>query len=185
MLEVMAERGYARASMPKIAEAAGVTQGLIHYHFDSKQAILLHVLDAIVEDQMGALEDVIKSGAEPREALRAIIDLFLAAGDSARPAVVAAWVTISAEAVRQKDVREAFVEAITAFREVIARAIRDGEDDGSFRLGDQSLEACTAAILATIQGYYTVAAIDRKSVPAGSAADATWRMVRGLLDIQH
>jgi TetR/AcrR family transcriptional repressor of bet genes len=108
----------------------------------------------------------------------------LDAGASAKPAVVAAWVTISAEAVRQQDVREAFVEAITAFRDRIARAIRAGEDAGEFRLGDQSVESCTAAILSTIQGYYTIAAIDRDSVPRGSAAGATWRMVRGLLDIQ-
>ncbi|MGM0558755.1 MAG: TetR/AcrR family transcriptional regulator [Myxococcota bacterium] len=185
MLEVMAERGYAKASMPKIAEAADVTQGLIHYHFDSKQAILLQVLETIVDDQMGALEDVLGSGAEPAEALRAVIDLFLAAGESAQPAVVAAWVTISAEAIRQVEVREAFVEAITRLRDAMARAIRAGQEAGEFRLGEQSVDACTAAILATIQGYYTVAAIDRESVPAGTAADTTWRMVCGLVDIRE
>ena len=184
MLEVMAEHGYAKASMPKIAEAADVTQGLIHYHFDNKQGILLHVLETIVDEQMEALEDVLSSGAEPKEALRAIIDLFLAAGESAKPSVVAAWVTISAEAIRQPEVRSAFVAAMGRLRDTIARAILAGQDAGAFRLGGQSVEACTAAIIATIQGYYTIAAIDRDSVPAGSAADATWRMVTGLLEMR-
>lgn len=184
MLETMAEHGYAKASMPKIAEAAGVTQGLIHYHFDSKQAILLHVLETIVDEQMEALEDVLDRGASPIEALRAVVDLFLAAGESARPSVVAAWVTISAEAIRQPEVRAAFVSAMDRLREAIARAIRAGQDAGAFRLGGQSVEACTAAMIAAIQGYYTIAAIDRDSVPAGSAADSTWRMVSGLLDIR-
>lgn len=184
MLEVMAEHGYGKASMPKIADAADVTQGLIHYHFDSKQAILLDVLETIVAQQMAALEDVLESGASPTEALRAVVDLFLAAGESARPSVVASWVAISAEAIRQPEVRDAFVDAMTRLRESIADAIRAGQDAGVFRLGGQSVEACTAAMIATIQGYYTLAAIDRDSVPAGSAADTTWRMVSGLLDIE-
>lgn len=41
MLRVMARRGYARASIAAIAEEAGLTAGLVHYHFRNKQAILL------------------------------------------------------------------------------------------------------------------------------------------------
>ncbi len=40
LLRVMAEHGYVKATISKIAEEADVTPGLIHYHFANKQAIL-------------------------------------------------------------------------------------------------------------------------------------------------
>jgi TetR/AcrR family transcriptional repressor of bet genes len=183
LLRVMAEHGYVKASMPRIAEAADVTQGLIHYHFDNKQAILLHVLETIVDAQMQRVDAAVESAASPPEALRAVIDAFLATGDSAQPEVVAAWVAISAEAIRQEAVREAFVVALNRMRSVFATVIEAGEQVGAFDLGGRSVEACTSAILSTIQGYYTTAAIDRELVPHGSAADATMGMLDGLLGL--
>ncbi|MGI8608772.1 MAG: TetR/AcrR family transcriptional regulator [Candidatus Dormibacteria bacterium] len=41
---VMGRQGYAATSMKDIAQQAGVAQGLIHYYFDSKEALLLGVM---------------------------------------------------------------------------------------------------------------------------------------------
>ena len=38
---VMAERGYEKATVSAIAQAAGLTPGLVHYHFKNKQEMLL------------------------------------------------------------------------------------------------------------------------------------------------
>ena len=39
LLRVMAERGYERASIAEIAKAAGLSPGLVHYHFTEKQEL--------------------------------------------------------------------------------------------------------------------------------------------------
>lgn len=36
LLEVMAERGYEKASVASIARAAELSPGLVHYHFQTK-----------------------------------------------------------------------------------------------------------------------------------------------------
>lgn len=45
---VFTERGYQRSTTKAIAEAAGVSEGAIYYHFDSKKDLLLGVLDRLL-----------------------------------------------------------------------------------------------------------------------------------------
>ena len=45
-LDVFAEKGFARATMDEIAEAAGITKGTIYLYFKSKKDLLLEVIRA-------------------------------------------------------------------------------------------------------------------------------------------
>src|SRR5688572_28406912 len=115
LLRVMAERGYERASIAEIAKAAGLSPGLVHYHFTEKQEILLTLVEqlaASVRERVKALLERAKGGA--RGQVDAFLETFLATGDDADPASVAAWVTISAEAVRQPEVRAAYEKVVHA-----------------------------------------------------------------------
>ena len=60
--QVMAERGYARASITAIGKAAGLSPGLVHYHFGSKQEVLL----ALVDRLSARLEERLEEWGEPR-----------------------------------------------------------------------------------------------------------------------
>jgi AcrR family transcriptional regulator len=51
-LELFASRGYAATSVDAIAEAAGVSVGLLYYHFDSKTKLL----DAIFEQSLADVQ---------------------------------------------------------------------------------------------------------------------------------
>lgn len=59
---VLSRQGYENTSIKDIAEAAGVAQGLIHYHYKSKQHLVVAVLEFVcqkvelgVEGEAGAL----------------------------------------------------------------------------------------------------------------------------------
>ncbi|MFP4597618.1 MAG: TetR/AcrR family transcriptional regulator [Persicimonas sp.] len=183
LLQAMAEHGYAKATIAKIAEQADVTPGLIHYHFDTKQAILLDLLGRLVTRQQEMIDARLEAADGPLEQLDGLVDAFLALGEQARPEAVASWVTMATEAIRQPEVQQAFAKALHSFAEVFEEAIAAGVDDGTFHLGALSAPACAAAILATIQGYFTLAATERELIPSGSAAPATRRMLRGLLGL--
>ena len=49
-LELFATRGYAATSVDAIADAAGVSAGLLYYHFDSKPALLHAVFEQSLAD---------------------------------------------------------------------------------------------------------------------------------------
>src|SRR5690348_9841525 len=60
---VLSRQGYENTSVKDIAEEAGVAQGLVHYHYKSKQQLVLAVLEFVchkvelgVEGEAGALE---------------------------------------------------------------------------------------------------------------------------------
>jgi len=61
---VLSRQGYENTSIKDIAEEAGVAQGLVHYHFKSKQQLVLAVLDfvcqkvelGVVEGEAGAIQ---------------------------------------------------------------------------------------------------------------------------------
>lgn len=49
-LELFASRGYAATSVDAIAEAAGVSAGLLYYHFASKTALLVAIFEQSLTD---------------------------------------------------------------------------------------------------------------------------------------
>ncbi len=177
LLRVMAERGYERASIAEIAKAAGLSPGLVHYHFTEKQEILLTLVEQLaarVRERVKARVERVKGGA--RAQVEAFLDAYLAMGDDADPASVAAWVTISAEAVRQPEVRAAYekvVHADLAHLEELIAAI----------LGRRRSRAVAAGLFAAVQGYFVLAAAAPGLVPPGSAASTVKRMAAGLLDV--
>jgi AcrR family transcriptional regulator len=60
---VLSRQGYENTSIKDIAETAGVAQGLVHYHYKSKQQLVVAVLDYVckkievgLEGEAGAVE---------------------------------------------------------------------------------------------------------------------------------
>src|SRR5688572_30254150 len=105
MLPVIARHGYEKATIQAIAREAGMTPGLIHYHFKSKQEILVALVEAIVDYARVRYEGEGSASAGPMDRLQAYVRARLGLGAGAAPDMVAAWVMIGAEAVRQAEVR--------------------------------------------------------------------------------
>lgn len=109
-VEVIAEVGYARASMARIAERAGISKGLISYHFRDKDDLMEQTL---------------------RTTYAAIVESVVAAVD-----VTAAAPTILRDAVLQAaEYGRAHRERFRALDE-IARNLRDAEGRPRLTLAD-------------------------------------------------
>ena len=179
---VMANRGYEGASVQAIAKQAGLAPGLVHYHFKSKQEILLELVRNL-GDTLEARIDSIDS-AEPAERLAAMIDTWLATGSEGEDReAVACWVTIGAESLRQPEVRELQRRYVSRAVDDFEREIRMTLEAGGREVG--RAPELAAAILAAIEGYFRLAAIAPERIPPGSAASAVKTMVRGWLEAQE
>ena len=74
---LFAERGYGKSSVKNIAEAAGISQGSVFWHFESKQRLLFEVVDrAFARWEQEVLEPLLRKDAEP-DGLRAVVDAHL------------------------------------------------------------------------------------------------------------
>jgi len=183
LLGVMAEHGYERTSVARIAEAAGLTPGLIHYHFDSKQEILLALVERIRRVIRERLERRLsRAGRDPRARLFAYIDAHLALGPDSDPGAMACWVAIGAEALRQPEVRKIYADALAQDLRVLEGLLRDLlSSEGR---PARPARAMAAGLLAAIEGAYQLGCAAPGTIPRGSAAPMLKKMAEGLIEGQ-
>lgn len=179
LIRVMAKRGYDGASVADVAKAARLTPGLVHYHFESKQEILLLALERLVSRHLEKLDARLAAVAgDARAELHAFIDFHLGLGADQDPEALACWILLSGEALREPKVRSALEAALGAMTQRLHATIRRGAQQGVFECARP--DAAASALVATIQGYFVLAATARSLIPKGSAAACTKQMAAGL-----
>ena len=177
---VLATEGYDGATIAAIAAEAGLTPGLVHYHFGSKQEILLHMIDLLLQKYRESLSQALSdAGDDPGARLAAFLDAHLAVGAHADAEAMAAWVILGGESLRQPEVRVAYAEALEGIAASLRVILDDGIAAGAFDCPDP--DAACAALVSLIQGYFLIAMVHRSLIPRGSAATAARRMALGLV----
>lgn len=175
--KIMARRGYDGASVAEIARAAGITAGLVHYHFDDKREILLALIAELVREAGERAERALdRGGDDPLDRLQSYVDAFLSLETDPDQEAVACWIEIAAEAIRDTRVKKAFEAALAG----IAAQLEALAGDALKRERHQAREAkaVAAALLALVHGYFLVSATAPGLIPAGSAASTTKRLAR-------
>jgi AcrR family transcriptional regulator len=144
--EVFAERGFAGTRMGDLADAAGVAHGTVYTYFDTKEDVLLAVLDAVIADLHDAMTppNVRDPIARVEAANRAYLESYRAHAHLLRVAQEAA----------AGDPR--FVDVLLDLRRThvarVAAAIRKLQADG---LASPDLDAHTAAaaLCGMVEGF--------------------------------
>jgi len=170
LLAVIARHGYEKATIQAIAAQAELAPGLIHYHFKSKQEILVSLIGALAQSAHARFLAVLGEDVEPLPRLRAYLHARLGLGDGAAPQIVSAWVMIGAEAVRQPEVREVYqrmvADELALLRTLLADCLRAS---GRSEAGAPALAAGLAAM---IEGAYQLSSAAAEVMPRGYAAAA-------------
>jgi TetR/AcrR family transcriptional repressor of bet genes len=178
---VMAERGYEGASITRIAEAADLAPGLLHYHFGSKAEILLALLDELWEEQVARAETSAAAPDDPRERLGAWLDALLALENRDQDAL-RCWAILGAEALKRQDVGAAYLgflhSAAATLRRLVSQAL------AAEHRSQKDVPAIATGVLAAVEGFVRVGCAAPGLIPAGSAAQVARRMAFGLLDAQ-
>ena len=184
LLRTMAQQGYAGATVATIAREADLTPGLVHYYFDSKQAILLALMQGIRRGVLGRFEERLeRAGDDPWKQLFALTDALLERDPTGGTAPLqAGWLVIAAEAIHQPAVREEYSQMLLALVDRIDGLLRGVlKSEGRSTRSSRSL---AAAIAAAIQGVYQLDAAAPSASKPGSSAPALRHMVEGLVAAQ-
>lgn len=119
---VIARKGYAGASVSAMAREAGLAPGLVHYHFESKQAVLL-ALVAWLETVLTQRVTQRVAGAEGAHAWAAGWLAGHLSVEGAQPEAVQAWLVLGHEAALQPEVRVAYEQAVQRDLQVLAEVV--------------------------------------------------------------
>jgi len=73
-IDSLARRGYSETTMADVADGAGLSRGIVNFHFESKEKLLVATLQHMSEEYAahwrGALA---KAGSDPAQQLRAVV----------------------------------------------------------------------------------------------------------------
>lgn len=174
-IEELAASGYDGATIARVAARAGLAPGLAHYHFASKEEILLLSVERLEQRLVARLPG---DGGEPRARLLGAIQALLAASPPDTVAV-RAWVVVGAEALRKPEVAPIYDAAVGRVRGRIARFVTDV-------LTAEGRELCRAEALITVvlcaaHGAWELGTATSQ-IPRGSAAAALSGVVVAGLD---
>jgi TetR/AcrR family transcriptional repressor of bet genes len=161
LLSEMSTIGYERASTKSIAAKAGLAAGLLHYHFKSKQEILLALIDQLIADAEGRFSSVLDSRMEPAAKLAAYVSTRVGLGPQSDPEQVKAWVSILSEAMGQPAVQERVARWLSDDLKRVATLLIDA--------GSAEPQEHAATMLAMILGSFSLFALRPRGAPSGHA----------------
>ncbi len=80
--KLFADKGYQSVSVEEIARTAGVSKGLVSYHFGSKEDLLVHIINRNRGTLLEQLDDIARSSELTKAKLRSAIEAYLEAATS-------------------------------------------------------------------------------------------------------
>ena len=146
-IRCLAREGYTRLTMKKVAREAGVSQGILHYYFADKRAMLVATLATVSRDldrRVAAAQS--HTTRDPAARLRALVRACLEV------------------AVRRPEFWVVFLE----FWGEMARLITEGVRAGRFRAVDP--ERAAAVVLGLVDGVSLQLTFDPRAFSVAEAA---------------
>ncbi|WP_232668049.1 TetR/AcrR family transcriptional regulator [Pseudonocardia sp. TRM90224] len=160
------ERGWTAVSTRVLAERAGVTSSVVHYHFRSLPELLNEAVISAMRGMLGELDPILDASGTPADT----IDALLAGldGYSGTDPMTLLFTEAYLAATRDDRLRAAMLDVIDEFRGQVADRLRAA--------GIAEPEATAAVVMATLDGLM----LHRSLAPEqGPVAAVLRRLVSG------
>jgi AcrR family transcriptional regulator len=117
--ELIAELGWTAVSTRILAERAGVTPGLVHYHFPSLQALLRDAALGMISDLLSGIESIFDDGRSPDRGVEMMLGSLDAYSGGDRTSVLFTETYLAA--IRDETLRIELIALVDEFRRKLAR----------------------------------------------------------------
>ncbi|MPZ24773.1 MAG: TetR family transcriptional regulator [Dehalococcoidia bacterium] len=147
-----AKHGYRRTLLEEVAADAGVSKGLIRFHFASKDGLAVEVLRRLQLEEARWIAEAAGHKEDPPGALARLLERqHMHRTDRTDLAAVTA--ALAMEASQKPAVREQLANAYTWYRGQVEKVVEAGRHEGIFR-DDISASALAGLFLAALDGVY-------------------------------
>jgi AcrR family transcriptional regulator len=166
---VLAEHGPEGFTTRRVADGAGISHGMVHYHFTDKRDLLLALLVQARRDWIEPLEELVDGPGSAESRMRAVISWI---AEPATNETMRVHISIFAFALRDETLRERYASEYARWRTPFVTLFRQlGEE---LRIPDMDAKSVGAAFASAADGLVQQQAID-PSLP-------TARMLTRLFD---
>lgn len=178
-ITVMGRDGFAAASIDEITREAGISRGLVSYHFRDKAELLSAVLARCQDAFREAVRDVAAQAADPAESVRLATRRTLQQAYE-NPDLWRIFFYFTVAGFTDPVIHDQIRDATVDFRNEVAAAIRDGQARGVFKK-DIDPEAGAARIVGAIAGLALHQLIDSGGFPYVHASRTAEDMIMASL----
>jgi len=166
--KVVAEKGFAGASIREITEAAGVSKGVLHHYFVNKEAMVLGVMGHVLETYMSEFSEGLGGRESAADQMEFFFSWFQDIGrfdmEFSR-----AWMEFWILSKTNAAIAEALRDCYGQITETLAEIIRKGIASGEFAKVDPLVTANT--IVASLEGTTTLWVVNPKATPIEAIND--------------
>ena len=164
-IRCLARDGYSGLRMKEVARAAGVSQGILHYYFEGKRAILLAALHKVLDDLNRRLRPVL-AAPDARAQLAGVIRSFLAFADEDRDFWLV-FVEFWGEMMHDRELAQINASLYRRLRRTLGAVVGRGVRAGEFRKVE--LEDAGSVVLALVDGVSLQRSFDPKALSLARA----------------
>lgn len=178
-IHCLATKGYAGLTMKRVAREARLSQGVLHYYFKDKRAILAAAALRVSADLDRRVAAEARGARGARGRLRALVRacLEVAARDREFWTV---FIELWGESLHDRALAAVNARTYARSRRLIAAGIRQGVLEG--RLRRLAPDGAAAVVLAVLDGLSLQHTFDRRALPRATAErlceDVLWTYLR-------
>lgn len=146
-IDSLAKRGYSETTMADVADGAGLSRGIVNFHFESKEKLLVATLQLMADEYAAHWRAALqKAGDDPARRLAAMV-----AADFDRAVCnrrkLAAWCAFWGEAKSRPTYQALCGARDAAYQNLFVELCGALKDDGGYRYDPQATALALAALL--------------------------------------
>lgn len=131
--DVIAERGLGSTRTADVARAAGVSQALMFYHFESKEKLITQAFEWAADQDLARIEAILDDDSPALHKLRRFLRWYAPGGSGKSWAM---WIGCWAESMRVPELERVSRRLDVRCKEALAEMITLGVKDGDFACDD-------------------------------------------------
>jgi AcrR family transcriptional regulator len=176
-----ARQGYHQTTMDDIVQEAGLSKGGVYWHFESKKALFLAIIQSELDDAQAMMQGAVNAQPTPRQKLEAVVAFFGALTASEQlmemaPLTLDVW----AQNWQDPEINDVALAVYARFRGSIVQVVEAGIAQGAFKAVDAT--ALANILLALYDGLLVQAVIERSTLDWAAISETLSRtLVAGLL----
>ncbi len=149
--QAVSEKGSHRVSLQEIADRAGVSKGIILYHFTTKNQLLLHTMEWVLQRNSERIRNAIATEATPRRQVLVMIKTIFRDPDANRRFYLT-YLDFLDHAARVDEFSKLHATFQSIVNGLYAEVIRSGVAEGVFEVDDVDEAAYT--VRAIVDGLF-------------------------------
>ena len=132
---VFTERGFADARMDDIVAESGLSKGALYWYFDSKDAIIISILDHILDFETSHVRNLLKYEHSAKAKFEIFVDTMISDMEKIKP-LMPIFFDFWSLSIRNKTINQAMKRYYQSFLDLIEPIIEAGIEQGEFHRVD-------------------------------------------------